>query len=186
MSLFDSWCVEFQASVVKRMRGRTQLDFACYCLGLQGELSELGPSLNAVSMFRTGQAPDEATRDLIHEIGDVLWYCGAICEMSDVSLRDAYTKSTEWVEVLKDLRIDTTYSFACRAVGAVSEAVKKHLAHGKGLLSGEIEVAIARVLACLRHWAVIGDSCLKTAALLNDQKLARRYPDGFKEGGGNR
>ena len=178
------WCANYQRRMADFMRGTTNLDFACYGLGLIGEFSEIGPPLFRVTPHRIGEAPIDALNDLLSEIGDSLWYAAAICNMADISLRDCYVRSSEWVDLASRFTTIDVFGFGSRAAGNICELVKKHVAHGKGLRSMEIEMALGKFLSTLRHFAVLGDSSLREVSDLNISKLTARWPDGFQEGEG--
>lgn len=77
-------------------------------------------------------------------------------------------------------------------LGELSEPIKKHLFHGKGLDVEALQEEIGDVLwylTCLNTFlAEYGETGIgmSEVARRNLEKLARRYPNGFQHGGGIR
>jgi NTP pyrophosphatase (non-canonical NTP hydrolase) len=69
--------------------------------------------------------------------------------------------------------------------GEVADLVKKHLFHGV-IVAGKAKDEVGDVLFYLDWVAELYGFTLQEAADANVEKLKKRYPDGFKLGGGNR
>ena len=74
----------------------------------------------------------------------------------------------------------------CGESGEVAEQVKKYLYHGVTLDRTKLANELGDVLWYLAAIASISGLSLGYIAELNLAKLRERYPDGFREGGGNR
>lgn len=147
-------------------------------LGLAGEMGEL---LEAVGeAFKP--ARDEAdlkrkSRAVLLEAGDVLWYVNAIAYHFDMGLEelDGFMRYEAGTLTIASAR--------------VCDAIKKQGWHGstgnRMHMFRDLSTVLANVrniLQQLRPESYV----LEDAAEANVEKLRRRYPEGFVEGGGNR
>jgi NTP pyrophosphatase (non-canonical NTP hydrolase) len=55
-------------------------------LGLAGETGEMANKVKKVLRDNGGELSDEVRKDLIKELGDVMWYCAALANDLSVSL----------------------------------------------------------------------------------------------------
>jgi len=55
-------------------------------LGLAGEAGEMANKVKKVLRDNAGELSDEVRKDLIKELGDVMWYCAALANDLNVSL----------------------------------------------------------------------------------------------------
>lgn len=70
--------------------------------------------------------------------------------------------------------------------GEFAELIKKHLFHGLPLDRDACIKELGDVLWYVMYCAQYVGSSLEEVAVKNNEKLARRYPDGWKLGGGVR
>jgi NTP pyrophosphatase (non-canonical NTP hydrolase) len=55
-------------------------------LGLAGEAGEMANKVKKILRDNAGELSDEVRKDLIKELGDVMWYCAALANDLGVSL----------------------------------------------------------------------------------------------------
>jgi NTP pyrophosphatase (non-canonical NTP hydrolase) len=55
-------------------------------LGLAGEAGEMANKVKKVLRDNAGELSEEVRKDLIKELGDVMWYCAALANDLNVSL----------------------------------------------------------------------------------------------------
>lgn len=130
------------------------------CLGLVGEYGELEEALG-------GCDRDE----VLKELGDVLWYATALF-LAIRPLGRPY-------EI-------TERQTAPTAIAGICDHVKKNCWHGKDLDYGLIQNRLNSVMAELLLAATALGWTIEDVAQANMDKLEKRYPQGFVEGGGIR
>ena len=70
--------------------------------------------------------------------------------------------------------------------GEVAEVIKKHLYHGKALDLNDLEKEMGDVLYYIQAMCNLTGLTLEKCMQHNADKLKKRYPNGFIEGGGLR
>ena len=155
-----------------RLAARTRMDLprrealAYAGLKLSGEAGEV-----LATMF--SDVP--ATRaDKIAELGDVCWY---IAMIADTIQADADHLWTNYEPILALTWYNATIRLTLAAT-ATSEAIGKHLYHGKGhaLILPPLSRTVAAVHACA---SILGID-VEDVWVANVEKLRARWPDGFK------
>lgn len=131
-------------------------------LGLLGESGELKECLEL----------DKGREDTLSELGDALWYFQAACSTLGIDFSKMHPIMT-FVGITVDL-------------GYVAEMGKKIAWHGKTFETSEWELRLANVLGHLFAISVFTGISFEEAMLANIEKLEKRYPRGFVEGGGIR
>lgn len=167
----------------KRTRSRLQNDFNGFLLngtmGLAGETTEV-----LEPVFRAGYAFDTVDRqNILFELGDVLWYAADLCttlgkELGKVAPINLDVSAEPWVG-----RTPDALTFALRMVvasGKALEGAKKLVFHGKAQDPVVFTEAISRVVFCAAMLASTFEARLVYVLQTNIDKLAQRYPDGFK------
>lgn len=164
-------------------------------LGLSGEMAEAieacEPYITALQNHRTNPAGlyaslggatsdkpadlKKAEHDLIAEYGDVLWYVAAIC----------YSLGYD-IETLDKPLPTGNKPNAFVTIGTICDIINKAEWHGKAIDHFTMQVQIMTLLGILRRDAKTVGVALEDVAKANVDKLRRRYPQGFVEGGGIR
>jgi hypothetical protein len=170
---------DFDTHVHARMyKDGTPMPLALIMLGLAGETGEALEIVHAILASKRGEWP-RLQRELILELGDVLWYATGALLATGTSLDKMGHMDTGNVP-MRALEVE---------VGAVCEMVKKHEWHGKTLDIAKFHLGLYRVIMCLEDYATQAAVDLTVVAAANIEKLNKRYPlelGGFKEGGGIR
>jgi NTP pyrophosphatase (non-canonical NTP hydrolase) len=141
------------------------MPFPFIVLGLVGEGGEVAAEL---------EKPLEAwDREAIKsELGDVLWYFQAICSSMDIPSYGL-------------IPVDDGSSFLV-VLSRLAEAGKKMAWHGKEYRPDQIADMLRPVLGHLLLISTATGVSLAEAMEANIEKLEKRYPRGFVEGGGIR
>lgn len=155
----------FTRHVHKRMnKDGTPMPFPFIVLGLVGETGET-----------YDEAKSDANRDaLINETGDALWYLEAIHndKWGDLGF-DSLDRVADGKGILHHL-------------AKIAEMGKKEAWHGKPAPLSLLAYHLGAVLTDLETIARVFDFTLEDAMRANIEKLEKRYPMGFIEGGGIR
>lgn len=142
------------------------IPFVICLLGLVGEAGELF----------IAETPERAC----DEIGDLLWYTGALFLNMGVSIPEAMALE---LAPLPELPIELLQQAPLLVVANVAETMKKIAWHAS---ETDILPFMMAVVATLRATAARFDTTLEAVAQANVDKLAARYPNGFVVGGGIR
>jgi NTP pyrophosphatase (non-canonical NTP hydrolase) len=70
-------------------------------LGLNGEAGEVAEKVKKVIRDKNGYYSHEDIREILKEVGDVLWYCNALCRDLGLTLEDAMKLNLEKLESRK-------------------------------------------------------------------------------------
>ncbi len=167
-------------------------------LGLAGEAAEVtalfeeyGAKLQAAPE-QLEAVTDEFTKKLILELGDTLWYVAAILDSFglDCSEIDDQLSDYEAIDTLLAQLAGFNPARLCASLsmhaGAACDRIKKAEWHGKDLDLDDLIADLSNVSVViseigLRIKAGMGEICQA-----NVEKLEKRYPNGFVEGGGVR
>jgi NTP pyrophosphatase (non-canonical NTP hydrolase) len=158
---------EFQKHVAMRMNkdGRP-MPFPFIVLGVVGEWGEMDDEVNF--------GPPEK---VIDEAGDVLWYlqaCLASKGFSECTLLDLLGTST------RDCK-SPSYHYS-----KLAELAKKEAWHGKEANRGEVLHHLGNLVHAVGRRLKTFGALIEDAMRFNIDKLEKRYPMGFVEGGGIR
>lgn len=133
-------------------------------LGIVGEMGELVETLERHEKFTRA--------DVLSEMGDVLWYFQAACLDQGIPLHGM-------------IAVDHGDSLPV-ILGRIAEAGKKLAWHGKTYWPHQIAALLAPLLAHLQLMSTVSGVPFGEAMEANVEKLEKRYPRGFVEGGGIR
>ena len=87
---------EYQKEMKKTAIYPHQGDNLAYpALGLTGEAGEVADKVKKIIRDHDGKLSPEIRDDIILELGDVLWYLGALCFELKISLEDVAVKNIE-------------------------------------------------------------------------------------------
>lgn len=76
-----------RAVMTAAYKGKGKIDGLIYCgLGLGGESGELLNKLKKILRDNNGKLDAERRMDIIHELGDCLWYLSQLCNEIDIDL----------------------------------------------------------------------------------------------------
>ena len=64
-------------------------------LGINGEAGEIAEKIKKILRDKSGEFSDESKQEILKEIGDVLWYCNALCRDLGFTLEDAMILNIE-------------------------------------------------------------------------------------------
>lgn len=177
--------LEYDVSVSKRVAKRdgTLPDLAFPALGLCGEAAEVAAEVEEVSKVVWVPKYD----GLISELGDVLWYVTALCQLTGLSferLQHEYriTRAPSHYHASSEREAGVIM----RLAGSVADRVKKAGWHGKPLTKAAVYTDLAFIVEAVRELAERCGHTLASVCAANDAKLEKRYPTGFVEGGGVR
>lgn len=148
-------------------------------LGLAGEMGEFleatGEMLKGAKSTAEGNVK---TKAVINEAGDVLWYVNAIAHHYNMGLE----------ELDGFMRHDGNAGFTVSSA-RVCDMIKKQAWHGvtpnRMHMFRDLSTVLANVRNILQQLHPV-QFVLEDAATANVEKLRKRYPDGFEEGGGVR
>jgi NTP pyrophosphatase (non-canonical NTP hydrolase) len=62
--------------------------FLAQLLGLVGETGEIAEKFKKIYRDKNGIFSDEDKKEMVKELGDVLWYLSVVCTYLDISLQD--------------------------------------------------------------------------------------------------
>lgn len=147
-------------------------------LGLAGEMGEFAEAACALWMGAKN-TPDGnlKTKAVLLEAGDVLWYVNAIAHHYNMGLE----------ELDGFMRHDSAALSVASA--RVCDMIKKQVWHGvtpnRMHMFRDLSTVLANVRNILQQLAPV-QYVLEDAAQANVEKLSKRYPEGFTEGGGVR
>lgn len=86
---------EYQTKISKTAIYPLQYQIVYPSLGLAGEVGELLNKIKKLYRDGAGEISEEALDILADEMGDVLWYVGALCNDLGISLEDVALKNVE-------------------------------------------------------------------------------------------
>ncbi len=158
-------------------KGGTVMPLELVLLGIVGETAEL---IEAVD--------NDDNEEVCKEAGDVLWYIRAACKRRNLSFPSVYAYACETDDGNGRYWDPTTEgTLLLKMVGKLCDDMKKNLWHGKTLTKVEFIELLApilrRVTALADEFGGWDDDQIFSA---NIEKLQKRYPNGFVEGGGIR
>lgn len=138
-----------------------------------GSLTEAGEALDLIkkSIFDLRPMP---TGKLVEEVGDSLWYQGALCTTTETTLHLAYHCTATFGATVGTLSLEDAVRMCFQDLSTASHAA---------FLGGTfILPCIGRVLHCFEHILQWHASSLEEALEGNIRKLEKRYPDGYYTG----
>jgi NTP pyrophosphatase (non-canonical NTP hydrolase) len=151
-------------------------------LGLAGEIGELlEASAEAIKLAQRQDVAGALAAVKLEqkELGDVLWYVTALATSRNINL--------------KDVDLDSAPAdFLTTRVLKLVDKIKKDSWHGKKIVDFELRMDLAVIISSMRRYAKVWDAIPSARVLLEDisdlnvEKLKKRYPAGFVEGGGVR
>jgi NTP pyrophosphatase (non-canonical NTP hydrolase) len=143
-------------------KGGTPMPLPFIILGLVGEMGELKECLEL----------DKGREDTVSEMGDALWYLQAACTELGIEM-ETLPCIMNFVSLAVDL-------------GYVAELGKKIAWHGKIFTKEQWELRLGAVKGHLFGISAFTAIMFEEAMAGNIEKLEKRYPRGFVEGGGIR
>lgn len=157
-------------------KGNTVMPLGLVTLGVVGETAELI------------EATDKDNEEVLKEAGDVLWYIRAACKRLRINFASFYQYACETGdEEFSFLSREDESETLLQRVGLLSDLVKKHEWHGKHVAKTEWIELLARITrrvhVIAEEFGGWDDDQIFSA---NIDKLQKRYPGGFVEGGGIR
>ncbi len=165
-------------------------------LGLAGEAAEVLEVFDSgFADFADGVHTDESIAEYIDkmqlEMGDVLWYVAALADSLGFTLKDIDNYIGDNAEeslvlfnqlnAMDPLRL---IGFLNMHAGKVADIIKKNYWHGKPLDADGIMGALTNIICVLVTASSRQGFDIGVVAQRNIEKLAKRYPGGFVEGGG--
>ena len=73
-------------AIVKDYNDLTYMEYLYPVLGLVGEAGEVAEKIKKIVRNNLGEYTEKDKEELKKEIGDVLWYCAALCSVLEISL----------------------------------------------------------------------------------------------------
>lgn len=159
---------KFREHVQYRMnKDGTPMPFQFVVLGIVGEAGELLDEVQCAPYCR---------EKIVSELGDVLWYIQAAAESKgfDGNLRTLLGLT------------DRGHRSLLHHLGRLAEMGKKEAWHGKVACPSDTLEDLGSVLHQVVNICVCMDITIEDAMKQNIDKLEKRYPRGFVEGGGVR
>lgn len=154
-------------------------------LGLAGEASELHNEIDILS-----------ENEIVSELGDILYYSARVVDFLQANRYIPHNFEALTTEgqiflstVLQDGGYDTFESYSNALTieaGKIAEYVKKTVFHGKDITEDKWIASLTSIFANATAIAHLIDTDLENIAEQNLAKLAARYPEGFRPGGGIR
>lgn len=77
--------------------GSISADLMAQVLGLVGESGEVAEKFKKLVRDKNGELSDEDRKELLKELGDILWYVNAVAILLDSSLEEVAKKNLEKV-----------------------------------------------------------------------------------------
>jgi len=178
---------KYQESAMRTRRKDLKLDLQKLeaCMGLCGELSEIGELLYPELRFKSSL---NKSKELVLELGDLLWYTAyyTACYGSRLSTVYMDTRNYNFIPKTKipvyefeKSSSDEIYKMLSILIGEVTDLQKKSLFHKHVINADFVLNRVGFILIGIKNIGAKHNFTLKEIMDLNTVKRYARYPNGF-------